>query len=145
MGNLILDDVRDAIQVAHCVNNPNMYINADWDIVKSYDEFVEYILKNGLPNIISYDHDLADEHYANGASHVDEQGKHFSGFNYNKVTEKTGYHAVLWMIEHCIENEVKMPESYAHSMNPYGRMKIQSAIDQYNRMYESGELDIKAD
>lgn len=142
MANLILDDERDVIGVAHCVLNPNMYLNADWDIVKSYDEFVEYILKNGLPNIISYDHDLAGEHYANGASHEDDEGRRYQGFNYDIVKEKTGYHAVLWLIDYCIENKVKMPESYAHSMNPYGRMKIRSAIDQYNRMFYAGEFEI---
>lgn len=142
MAYLILDDIRDAEMVAHCYNvNSNMYLNSDWDIVKTYDEFVEYILKNGLPDKISYDHDLADEHYANGASHVDDQGRHFAGFNYDITTEKTGYHAICWLIDYCIDNKLKMPDSYVHSMNPYGRMKIESAINQYNRMYANGELD----
>ena len=33
-----------------------------WDVVRNYNEFTEYILKNGIPDLISFDHDLGEEH-----------------------------------------------------------------------------------
>ena len=34
-----------------------------WDIVRTYEDFVEWITKNGLPNEVSFDHDLAEINY----------------------------------------------------------------------------------
>src|SRR6202008_2485989 len=34
---------------------------ANWDIVRSYDEFIDIINKNGIPQFIRYDHDLGPQ------------------------------------------------------------------------------------
>ena len=34
-----------------------------WEIVRNYDDFVKWIEENGLPDIVSFDHDLAEVHY----------------------------------------------------------------------------------
>lgn len=124
MTNLILDDVRDE-QACFQVTGNQRYLQLDWDIVKTYDEFVNYIQTHPMPNIVSLDHDLFDEHYLEGAHYG------FQNFNYQAVKEKTGYHAVMWLIDYCLENDIKLPESYCHSMNPYGKMMIETAIKQY--------------
>lgn len=54
MKKLFLDDVRTVSMV---------YPNAsddEFDVVRSYQEFVEYIMDNGLPDYISFDNDLGD-------------------------------------------------------------------------------------
>ena len=55
---LFLDDERYPKQVTW-VNLPLV----DWVIVRNYNEFVKKIEEDGMPVFISFDHDLADEHY----------------------------------------------------------------------------------
>lgn len=84
-----------------------------WEIVRSYDEFVDFILKNGVPDTISFDQDLADAHYASGEPPPE-------GWK-----EKTGLDCAKWLINYCIEKELPFPENITvHSMNPVGRERI---------------------
>jgi len=59
----------------------------EWVIVRSYDEFVNYITTHGIPKYCSFDHDLHPEHYVEFRRAYDNDGI----FRYDKVTEKTGY------------------------------------------------------
>ena len=66
--NLFLDDFRkphDCMSyMPHRIGtSAAIYTQLDWEIVINYDEFVEWIKTNGIPEIVSFDHDLADEHY----------------------------------------------------------------------------------
>jgi hypothetical protein len=124
MSYLILDDVRDE-QACFLVTGHQRYLQANWDIVKTYKEFVKYIQDNDMPKVISFDHDIHQSHYNEGAHYG------FKDFNYDAVEEKTGYHAALWLIDTCVLNDIALPECYCHSMNPYGKMMIESAIRQY--------------
>jgi len=56
-----------------------------WIHVKSYQEFVDTIKEKGLPTHISFDHDLADEHYD---SKIWRDG---NPVPYETYIEKTGY------------------------------------------------------
>jgi len=63
MRKLFLDDIRspkDAIGLVPSHMN-QFYWSNDWDVVRSHDEFVDFIEKNGVPDFVSFDHDLADE------------------------------------------------------------------------------------
>ena len=60
--NLILNDERTPLDTFVYTNNP-IYLNGEWKIVRTYDAFVSYILKYGVPKMISFDHDLGEEHY----------------------------------------------------------------------------------
>ena len=81
---LYLDDVRIPISP----NNEWVEGNAEWQVVKSYDEFVAHIRLNGLENyeVISLDHDLGDtamnEYYNNVHPNYT--------LDYNNIVEKTG-------------------------------------------------------
>ena len=59
---LLLDDIRDC-QMTFNITKNSIYLLNDWDIVRNYDEFINYILKNGLPSVISFDHDLGLEEW----------------------------------------------------------------------------------
>lgn len=96
-----------------------------WHIVRSYDEFVSWILKNGLPDEISFDHDLADQHYEEGAK------TNFQLFNYNNVTEKTGKHCAEWLVQYCLDENKELPKWSIHSYNSAGRINIKSVLDSY--------------
>ena len=52
MKKLFLDDVR-TIEMIY-----DKSMESEFDIVRTYEEFVAYIKKNGLPNYISFDNDL---------------------------------------------------------------------------------------
>lgn len=61
--NLFLDDFRIPEDCAKYMSNPEFYLNNKWVIVRDYDEFVKFIEKNGMPAVISFDHDLSDIDY----------------------------------------------------------------------------------
>lgn len=89
--------------------------------VKSYNEFVAWITLNGLPDAILYDHDLADEHYAPEEiwDKPDEVQKRMELF-----TEKTGYDCAKWIVEYCMDNNLKLPLYNIQSANPVGKANI---------------------
>lgn len=122
--NLFLDDERKVEDVSWIVYPP-----CEWIVVRSYQQFVDVIIQSGVPQRVSFDHDLADQHYA---EYVNSTKTGF--FNYNKILEKTGYHACKWLIEHCLEKKIPFPEYYIHTMNPIGKTNIQSLIDSYRKV-----------
>lgn len=133
MYKLFLDDVRNP---SDCVNhmpfNRYLYIEPDWIVVRSYDEFCKHIQSNSLKDIylISFDHDLADEHY--DPKMYDLQGNSYNDL-YGKFKEKTGYEAAKWLVEYCMNTGEKLPRFICHSMNPVGKMNITSYLENYEK------------
>ena len=84
--NLFLDDVRNPKDCCQYMPDAKFYFDSEFVIVRNYDEFVNFIRKNGLPNIISFDHDLADEHYSSDMHASTE----VYNKNYETFQEKTG-------------------------------------------------------
>jgi hypothetical protein len=109
--NLFLDDFRfpyDAYKYTH----QSIYKEKEWVIVRNYDEFVNYIIKHSIPDIISFDHDLGYEHY-NNYSHGDV-------IDYDMFNEKTGYDCAKWLIDQYIV----IPKILIHTMNPPAGLNI---------------------
>ena len=119
---LFLDDIRFPSDCFKYSKQP-MFIEKDWIIVRSYNEFVDWITKNGLPDFISFDHDLSD---ITVLSEINDQ----PGWIYK---EKTGYDCSLWLIDYCIDNDLKCPNFYSHSMNPIGKEKINSLLSNFSK------------
>lgn len=117
--NLFLDDER----------HPNAFLNdvRAWVVVRNYNQFVETIRKQGLPKFISFDHDLADEHYVQSV-------------DYGKFKEKTGYECARWLIEHCMTTKQPLPDWQVHSMNPVGRVNINMILTAHKNR-ETEELN----
>ena len=124
--NLYLDDFRDPIDSSYYLNNPT-YTTLKWEVVRNYDAFLAIVLEKGVPDVISFDHDLADEHYE-------------SQQEYGEYKEKTGYHCAKWFINYCIDNKKELPVVLIHSMNPAGSLNIKSLFDTYNKYKEKGLL-----
>ena len=114
--------------VFYYTSNP-IYNLLEWVIVRSYDEFVEYIVNNGIPNKISFDHDLADVHY---------EIKNQNNIDYTKI-EKTGYHCAKWLANYCQDNTIKFPEYYIHTQNVVGGDNIKCYIENYKKIIENNE------
>lgn len=118
--SLFLDDIRMPVDSFRYTHNP-IYNDIDWVIVRNYDEFVKIILEKGIPEIISFDHDLAEDHY-----------NYQVQMPYDEYIEKTGYHCAKWLINYCIDNKKEIPAMIlVHSMNPAGSLNIRSLFDSY--------------
>jgi hypothetical protein len=100
MKMLWLDDLRD---------KPS----PEWDAVRNYEEFTHYIKKYGMPDKISFDHDLG--------------------------RPKTGYDCAVWLEREIATTIaagkiIKIPAMRCHSANPAGRERIEAAIESMMRM-----------
>jgi hypothetical protein len=124
---LYLDDVRMPRHSYPAMSRragteASVYQNDDWNIVRTYDEFVNWIKQNGLPDLISFDHDLADEHiqyYFDNGGHRNPPNPQETTF-----TEKTGYDCAKWLVDYCVENNKSLPDYLVHSANPVGGLNI---------------------
>jgi hypothetical protein len=113
---LYLDDVR----------TPK---DADWQVVRSYDEFVAHIRLHGLENyeLMSLDHDLGDtamnEYYNNVHPNYT--------LDYNNITEKTGLDCAKFLVAESMTSGIPLPAIYVHSANPIGSANIMGYINNY--------------
>jgi hypothetical protein len=128
MYNLFLDDVRDA----------NKFLSdlRAWETVRNYNEFVRIIQQRGLPQFISFDHDLDWEHYpmnnAKSGSVV---------LDYDSYKEKTGMDCAKWLIEYCMRTKQLLPEFQVHSMNPIGKLNILSLLNSYKKSEQETDYE----
>lgn len=111
--HLFLDDLRNP-EEAFSYTNEKMFIEKEWDVVRRYSDFVYYIEQNGLPEFISFDHDLSDIH-----------------INKSTYKEKTGFTCAQWLIEYCMDNNLRLPNFYCHSMNPVGKDNINNLLNNF--------------
>ena len=99
--SMYLDDIREP------KNNFDV-------IVRSYENAVDYILKNGIPKYISFDHDLG----------LDENGN----------IAKSGHDLAKWLVEISLDGILKFPDDFdfnVHSANPIGKNNIESILNNY--------------
>ena len=113
---LYLDDVR----------TPK---DEDWQVVRSYDEFVAHIKMNGLENyeLISLDHDLGDtamNEYFNNVS------PNYT-LDYSNIQEKTGLDCAKFLVAESMNTRIPLPQIYVHSANPIGSANIMGYINNY--------------
>jgi len=117
--NLFLDDIR----------NPD-YVNdgRDYMLARSFDQAVALVERFGVPDHISFDHDLGWDELkpeANGLIIMsEEQGK----------AAKSGHDFVKWMIDQDLDGKIKIPETfswYVHSANPVGALNIDGLLRIY--------------
>lgn len=125
MKNLLwLDDIRNPF-----INEEKKVPNNihDWNInwVLNYEQFVKWIEIFGLPDAISFDHDLADEHYIPEYFWDNyKESKKFQKWREQSYQEKTGMDCAKWLVNYCLDNNKKLPEFYVHSANPVGANNI---------------------
>lgn len=104
-----IDDIRD----------PKNYIkfgsNEQYDIIwcKSYNEFVVALNDINEPYLICFDHDLGDINNPNG--------------------EKTGYDCAKYLVDFCLDNDIKLPNFHSQSDNGPGRENILKLLENYKK------------
>ena len=104
----------------------------DWSInwVLNYNEFVKWIELYGLPDAISFDHDLAEEHYTPEYFWSNyEESKKFQEWKSKTYKEKTGLECAKWLVKYCSKNDLILPnEIFVHSANPIGADNIKKYL-----------------
>jgi hypothetical protein len=125
--HLFLDDVRRPEHV-NWKELPRINLLA-WVIVRNYEQFTWCIGQFGIPEFVSYDHDLADDSYQQ-TNTITEDGE--IKFDYTKVKEKTGYDCAKWLVNKCLDLRIPHPPFIVHSLNPVGAENITKYIENYN-------------
>ena len=95
MKKLYLDDLRVTTE--------------GFDRVYNYADFVEYITQNGLPDFISFDHDLGED--------------------------ESGYDCAKYLVEYCIEHNLSLPKFSVHSQNPVGKENIERLLNNFSASF----------
>ena len=101
MKKLYLDDIRPLPD--------NTYI-----LARSYNEAITYVINNGIPDFISFDHDLGDDE--------------------KKNLLPSGYDFAKWLVEQDMNLNYLFPANfsfYVHSANPVGKKNIESYLNNY--------------
>ena len=104
MKKLFLDDIR-TIEMVY-----DKSLESEFDIVRSYEEFVAYIKKNGLPEFISFDNDL--------------------GLGQNGAVALDGYAAAKWLVYES-ELDLRNLRFKVHSANPVAAEQIRGLLTNY--------------
>jgi hypothetical protein len=109
-----------------------------WNVVRNYNEFTEWILKNGIPDLISFDHDLAEEHITDYFNQFMING--YQHPNYDSYKEKTGLDCAKWLCEkYCFPTNLELKQCAVHSDNPVGSRNIHSYINGYLKHMDKEE------
>ncbi len=127
--NLYLDDMRYPYDTFNYTKDPR-YSKLDWIVVRSHAEFVKTVNKLGLPNLVSFDHDLADSHYDMiGQSNLLSWDEYYVSDD----REMTGYDSAKWLCDYCLDHDVNFPEYLVHSWNKVGSVNIKSYIENFKK------------
>lgn len=137
--HLYLDDFRIP-QHSYNYTYDLIYLQKDWVIVRDYSEFVRFLTiaahkEETWPEVISFDHDLHDEHYT-PQEHWDDYEKSKAWQDAQVYTEKTGLECAKWLVELCMDKGLKLPKYLCHSQNPVGKDNILGYLDNYKKHNE---------
>lgn len=124
---LWLDDLRDPFKNEE---GRVLLTNAEIHWVKNAEEFEDWIRRNGLPDYISFDHDLGVEHYTPSCYWEDYQlsAAHQESKDY---TEKTGHACAVWLTKYCLSEKCLLPPCLVHSANPVGAANIRGVLNSF--------------
>jgi hypothetical protein len=104
MVKLFLDDVRTPP-------------DNTWIVLRNYSEAVQFIANKGVPDIISFDHDLGEE--------------------------ESGYDFAKWLVQKHLDGDIDILniEIRIHSANPVGRENIQGLFKSFHKFM--GKKDVQ--
>lgn len=126
-----LDDMRNPFQDNWIKDYAPDFINETIVWVKNYTEFTTWIEKNGLPDMIAFDHDLGEDE---SRSRV-ESGMSKRKSRSIKRETKSGMECTKFLVEYCMDRNLPAPNFVVQSANPVGKQNITSYIENYNKHY----------
>lgn len=96
---LYIDDIRTP---------PPVFGDVNWKIARSSDAAISWITHNGIPQVISFDHDLGGE--------------------------DTAMRVVHWIVEQTLDGKLTFPDGFVyhvHSANPVGADNIHGTMTNF--------------
>lgn len=107
-----------------------------WVTVRSCDEAIDFISKNGWPSFITFDHDLGykipDEMLETDPSKYPFVKTQIGYFRKGIHIEKTGYDFAKWLVEYSSLSPMPRDFGYAiHSANPVGAKNIKELMQSH--------------
>ena len=111
---LFIDDERNPSDVTwiRYWEFPHCY-DEYWVVCRTLNEVKESLAMFGMPNFISFDHDLGQN-------------------------EPTGYDIVKYIVNELMEENLKLPDGFnfvVHSKNPVGKKNIELYFEQYLKLH----------
>lgn len=100
---LFIDDERNIQDV---YKDPNFWL---WAVAKSSEQAIQNVEVYGMPEMISFDHDLGEE--------------------------DTSIVFLKWLIENHFSEPI--PEYYVHSANPVGKQNIVSLMETWKKVQKN--------
>ena len=97
--------------------------NTQWEIVRNFEAFVAIVEGKGAPAVVSFDHDLGEEH-------INELVVNGNAADYSKF-RNTGYSCAEFLCNFCRERSIPFPRWFVHSFNPVGAENIRQLIHNY--------------
>lgn len=134
---LWLDDKRDPFErewndyIKGIVPSNGLNYNIAW--VKDRNEFFKYLRENGLPDFISWDHDLAEEHYT-PEEYWDDYDRSKAYQESQNYIHPTGAVVALEFIQYCRYYMRQIPDYHIHSENPVGADNIRTILETGKRL-----------
>ena len=99
--------------------------NDNWIVVRNYDDFVKTIEEKGLPDVVSFDHDLHEEHIKHYYSVTEKTGI----IEYGNLKIKTGKHCAEYFVQKYKELcPPYIPHVYVHRANQWGAQEIKNTL-----------------
>ena len=80
--------------------------------VKDYFQFKKWLIKNGLPDGICFDHDLGED-------------------------TPSGYDCAKWLVNYCLDNQVSLPVWSSQSANPVGKSNINRLLKNFLKVQQN--------
>ena len=135
--NLFLDDERHPIKSIDYLRKIDgfgeLYLLEEWILVTNIEEFMHEIKTNGLPQLLSFDHDLGEIISDKDIGKKRKQRK-------NRVLQPSGMDCAKWLTEYCMLHEMKLcSEIKVHSANPQVAENIRSLLDTFKRKYNPND------
>lgn len=104
--NIFLDDDRF----------PSEFDVREYYIVRTYEDFINLVLNLGVPDFISFDHDLGPG--------------------------KDGYDCAKFLVNYMLDNKINQKINFqTHSQNPPGEKNIRGLLENWNREFPKNNLE----
>ncbi len=134
--NMFLDDMRNpehaylhldtGIPKVSLVQHSDIHQD-DWVIARTYDEFVKCVTYLGLPDVVSFDHDLDEEHIKHYFTVTQDTGV----IEYGNLKEKTGKHCADYLVQEWKkQGKPKEIKTFVHSANRWGQIEIKKVLQE---------------